>query len=295
MVIAAAGNSRERGSPLEYPASLPHVLTVGAIDQAGQPAFFSSGSPYVDLAAPGFMIRVAVPTTLHPPENYDYFHGTSFAAPIVAGATAWVWTARPNLDWTQVFEVMRASAQDISTPGFDAFSGFGRLDIPLALTVAAPSRDPQEPNEDVTYVKPNGLLHRAAKPLTAARRQGGSVGARLDFGDDPRDVYRIWIPAKRTALVALKPTGGDVDLALWGPRTVSVLEAGNARARDFRGASEKLGTRRELVRVKNTSRRGAYYYAEASVGGGGGNVVRRVAGLGYRLSVSILKKKPARP
>ena len=53
LVVAAAGNSRERGSPLEYPASLPHVLTVGALDQRASPAFFSSGSQHVDLSAPG--------------------------------------------------------------------------------------------------------------------------------------------------------------------------------------------------------------------------------------------------
>ena len=57
LIVAAAGNSREDGSPLEYPASLPHVLTAGAIDQSGQPTFFSSGSQYVDLAAPGWDIR----------------------------------------------------------------------------------------------------------------------------------------------------------------------------------------------------------------------------------------------
>src|SRR5688572_11528011 len=71
LVVAAAGNSRQRGSPLEYPASLPHVLTVGAIDQGVAPASFSSGSPHVDLAAPGTSIRVAVPTTFHPPIFYD--------------------------------------------------------------------------------------------------------------------------------------------------------------------------------------------------------------------------------
>ena len=97
LIVAAAGNSREDGSPLEYPASLPHVLTAGAIDQSGQPAFFSSGSQYVDLAAPGQAIEVAVPATYKPPNTgYDSFSGTSFASPIVAGATAWVWTARPT-------------------------------------------------------------------------------------------------------------------------------------------------------------------------------------------------------
>ena len=182
---------------------------------------------------------------------------------------------------------MRASAQDISSPGFDPYTGFGRLDIPAALTVAPPARDPQEPNEDVSYVKRSGLLHRAAAPLTA-------TAARLDFAEDPRDVYRIWVPGRRTAIVALQPSGGDVDLALWGPRTVSVLEGGSARRRDARGISERVGTKRELLRVKNTTRRGTYYYAEAYVGAGNGTVVRRVAGLGYRISVAIVKTKRAR-
>jgi hypothetical protein len=297
LIVAAAGNSREDGSPLEYPASLPHVLTAGAIDQSGQPTFFTSGSQHVDLAAPGWDIRVAVPVAYGPldEDDYDDFSGTSFASPIVAGATAWVWTARPTLDITQLFEVMRLSGQDIYSPGFDPFSGFGRLDIPTALTVAPPSIDPQEPNEDVTYLKAGGLLHRASVPLTRVGRLRGTIAARLDFGEDPRDVYRVWVPGRRTALVALQPSGGDVDLGLWGPRTASVLEAGASRTRDFKGISERLGTKRELLRVRNSTRRGAYYYVEASVGAGNGTVVRKVARLRYRLSVSLVKKKkPAR-
>jgi subtilisin family serine protease len=291
LVVAAAGNSRQRGSPLEYPASLPHVLTVGALDPGNAPASFSSGSQHVDLAAPGVSIPVAVPLTFQPPPHYSYFHGTSFASPIVAGAAAWVWTERPTLDLSQLFDVMRASSQDVSSPGYDAFSGFGKLDIPGALAVAPPPRDPLEPNEDVTYVKPKGLLRRAATPLTAAGRKNGAVTARLDFGEDPRDVYRIWIPGRRAASIALQPSGGDVDLAAWGPQTKSVLESGSARKRDFRGLSERLGTRRERLRVRNPAKKGAYFYVEASVGAGSGNVTRKVAGLRYTLSVSIVKPK----
>ena len=296
LVVAAAGNSRQNGNPLEYPASLPHVLTVGALDSIGQPAIFTSGSAHVDLAAPGELIWVAVPRTLHPPDSYDQFDGTSFASPIVAAAADWVWTARPQLDASQVFDVMRASAQDVWTPGFDAFTGFGRLDIPTALAVAPPPRDPQEPNEDVSYIKPGGILHRAAVPLTAAGRKNGSIAARLDVGDDPRDVYRIWVPGRQSASVALQPTDGDVDLALWGPRTGSVFEAGAARRRDSRGISERSGTKRERLRVRNTAGKGAYFYLEASVASGGGNAARHPAGVGYRVAVSIVttKPKPAR-
>ena len=296
LIVAAAGNSREDGSPLEYPASLPHVLTAGAIDQSGQPTFFSSGSQYVDLAAPGWDIRVAVPAAYGPTE-------LTTTASAARASPRRSWPARPPGcgrpgPRSTSHSSSRSCAcprQDIYSPGFDPFSGFGRLDIPTALTVPAPARDPQEPNEDVTYLKPGGLLHRASVPLTTAGRLKGSIAARLDFGEDPRDVSRVWVPGRRTAVVALQPSGGDVDLALWGPRTVSVLEAGANRTRDFKGISERLGTKRELLRVKNPTRRGAYYYVEASVGAGNGTVVRKVAGLRYRLSVSLVKKKkPAR-
>jgi Subtilase family len=296
LVVAAAGNSRDRGSPLEYPASYPHVLTIGALDTSGAPALFSSGSKHIDLAAPGVDIPVAVPTTFHPPIFYEEggFSGTSFSAPLVSGAAAWVWTARPTLDAGQLFEVLRASAQDVSSPGYDMFSGFGRLDVPTALTVAPPARDPQEPNEDVTYVKPHGILGRARAPLTGARKQSGSVSARLDVGDDPRDVYRLWIPGRRAASIALQPSGGDIDLAAWGPRTHSVLETGSARRRDARGLSERSGTKRERLRVKNPARKGAYFYVEASVAAGGRSADRKVAALKYGLAVSIVKPSPAR-
>ena len=75
---------------------------------------------------------------------------------------------------------------------------------------------------------------------------------------------------------------------------MSVFEAGARRTRDFKGISERLGTKREVLRVNNPTRRGAYYYVEASVGAGNGTVVRKVAGLKYRLSVSLIKKRPAR-
>ena len=62
LVVASAGNSGEEGSPLSYPASFAHVLTVGATDEADRAAVFSSASPAMDLAAPGQDIETALPT-----------------------------------------------------------------------------------------------------------------------------------------------------------------------------------------------------------------------------------------
>jgi hypothetical protein len=290
LVVAAAGNDGQRGSPLEYPASLPHVLTVAAIDETGRAAFFSSRSLYLDLAAPGHSIPVAVPLSVDP-SGYTIFSGTSFASPLTAGAAAWAWTARPTLDVTQLFDLMRSSARDVEAPGFDAATGFGQLNIPGALTAAALPQDPSEPNEDVDHIKANRFFRQPAPPITNPGRTRVALAARLDFAEDPRDVYRVWVPGRRTTIVTLAPTA-DVDLAVWGPRTTSVFEGARARRRDLRGLSERPGTRNDVVRVKNTARRGAFDYVEVSVGSSR-PPLRRVAGIRYRLSVRTAKL-PAR-
>jgi hypothetical protein len=150
--------------------------------------------------------------------------GTSFAAPLVSGAAAWVWSERPELDWTQVFEVLRRSARDIGATGRDRESGFGLLDVDAALAEPAPQRDPLEPNEDVDLVDPGATDAVGVRPLTTRARPIVRVAARLDLYEDPRDVYRIWIPRGRTLLVrAVASPGADVDLALWRQGTLTTI------------------------------------------------------------------------
>ena len=91
--------------------------------------------------------------------------------------------------------------------------------------------------------------------------------------------------------ITISPTA-DVDLALWGPRTTNVFESGGLRRRDLKALSEKPGTRRESVRVRNTARRGAYYYVEAYLGSS--PPVRRVGAVGYKLTVSTAAIKTPR-
>src|SRR5215208_733734 len=104
LVVAASGNSRRSGNPLNFPANMAHVLTVAATVESDAAASFSSTSVGVDLAAPGVDIPVAVPLS-YARTGFGTAEGTSFSAPMVAGATAWVWTARPTLDNTQLFDI----------------------------------------------------------------------------------------------------------------------------------------------------------------------------------------------
>jgi len=280
LIVAAVGNDRARGSRPSVPAVLPHVLSVAGTDQTGHVASFSSISAATDLAAPATDIPVAVPVG-YDATGYAVFDGTSFSSPLVAGAAAWVWTVRPTLDNTQLFELMRSSARDIAPPGRDADTGFGLLDIPAALTRAAPAPDPHEPNDDVSHVRAGGLFRQATAGLTRPGRGRAALAARLDETEDPEDVYRIWIPGRRRAVATLR-ANGDVQLAAWGPKTRTVFERGAALKRDLITTSFRRGTAKEVVRVENTTRRGAYLYLEAFL-------ARNVQRASYKLAVTTVR------
>ena len=64
--VAASGNEFENGNPLEFPASLAHVITVGAIGPDDKPTGFSNESAAVDLSAPGIGILTGVPAAFDP-------------------------------------------------------------------------------------------------------------------------------------------------------------------------------------------------------------------------------------
>ena len=239
LVVAASGNDGDAGNPLGYPASIPHVLTVGASDASNRIPAFSSRSRFVDLAAPG----VAIPIATAIGKGWTTADGTSFAAPLVAGAAAWIWTARPGLDASQLFEVMRRSAVDIGAPGRDEAAGFGLLNVPAALAFSAPVRDPLEPNDDIEFVKVDGFYDTSVPPLTTPARRATTVRARIDAVEDPRDVYRVWLP-KNGRFTATLTADANLDLGLWKQSAISVTQrnAGSDRlARGIRpGATEIL-------------------------------------------------------
>jgi hypothetical protein len=259
LVVASAGNDREEGSAPSYPASFAHVLTVGATDESDRVAVFSSSSPEMDLAAPGQDMTAAIPT-LFDPSGYASVDGTSFSAPLVSGASAAVWTLRPTLTNTQLFEVMRRSARDVGKPGWDPDTGYGILDVPAALTRKPPPVDPQEPNEDVYLVRPNGLTRAGKTPLTAQNRPRAAVTASLERHEDPEDVYRVYLPAKGKVVVTVRPSA-NVDLELWGRQTKTVFERGSAARRDLLGVSAHPGARFERVTLHGRGT-GQFVYAD---------------------------------
>ena len=156
---------------------------------------------------------------------------------------------------------MRRSARDVGKAGWDQDTGYGILDVPAALTRKPPAVDPQEPNEDVYLVKPNGLTRDGKTPLTAQHRPRATISAQLERREDPEDVYRIYLPAKGKVVVTVRPNA-NVSLELWGKKTTTVFEQGAAAKRDLLGVSAHAGARFERITLTG---RGSAQFVYADV------------------------------
>lgn len=143
-VICAAGN--DNSSTISYPAAYTNSFAVGAMSPCNQRKSPSScdgetwwGSNYgtgLDLISPGVLLRSATNTS-----NTAYItnmNGTSGATPIVAGVAALVRGRNSTLTAQQIYDLLNANADDLSTAGWDSQTGWGRLNAQRAVAAAAP-------------------------------------------------------------------------------------------------------------------------------------------------------------
>lgn len=130
VVTMSAGNSSAYSSTPDS----PFILTVGATDSSDRIATFSTYGPAVDLSAPG----VGIYTTAKG-GGYRSASGTSFSAPVTAGVAALVISANPSLSGQQVYDIMKASADDLGSTGWDQYFGTGRANAFRGITMAVNS------------------------------------------------------------------------------------------------------------------------------------------------------------
>jgi type VII secretion-associated serine protease mycosin len=121
VIVAAAGNNKNKDNPTPYPAAWPGVVGVGAISLDGfQKLPESQTGKYVDISAPG--VGVWIP---RPGSGFVQEAGTSFAAPMVAATAALIFERFKDQNITGAQVVQRLFATADPAPGGRKSTSYG--------------------------------------------------------------------------------------------------------------------------------------------------------------------------
>ena len=89
--------------------------------------------------------------------------------------------------------------------------------------------------------------------------KNASLRARIDLTEDPDDVYRVVLPAKRKVTVTVR-ANDDVALGLWSPLAKTVWTGKNGRL-----AVSDRRTKTETLALINRSKRAVVFYAHVQL------------------------------
>jgi len=154
IMFAAAGNDNEylkaTGTPkdrqtLYYPAALPEVIGVGAVDNELNKADFSNyGEVVSEIYAPGVEIISTIPTypvSQFPGQGppYGKIDGTSFSCPMAAGTAVLLKSHFPELGPADIMQRLFSTAiplgnLDADGNGVDDYFGYGLINPVAALS-----------------------------------------------------------------------------------------------------------------------------------------------------------------
>jgi subtilisin family serine protease/regulation of enolase protein 1 (concanavalin A-like superfamily) len=162
IVAAAAGNDDNNNdlTPL-YPASyeFDNIVAVAATDRTDARAGYSNyGLASVDLGAPGSPVFSTWASSDH---AYQYYEGTSMAAPHIAGACALLWARFPGDSYAQIIQRVLANVDPLPALAGRTKTG-GRLNLAAALASSAPPPPPSAP------AAPGGLSATATSASSIA-------------------------------------------------------------------------------------------------------------------------------
>lgn len=209
-----------------HPA-VPAAIAVGAISAVDDAPAFSTPEDYssrgpVNIGFPTPVVRskpdvMGMDDVVTSTPGFISFSGTSAAAPTVAGVAALLKQGSPGLAPAQVAEALTKTAVDLGPAGWDADTGFGRVDALAAVTYAQPTVSaspssityncPEAAFPGFTQVQLNGTF------ATRGASAPWSVSANVPWLHFDRtsgvltgsDTFRVW--ADTTGLSAPGTTG----------------------------------------------------------------------------------------
>ena len=153
----SAGNEGDGYCTLGIPADAEHILTIGAVNAAGERAYFSSVGPTYDGRIKPDVMAVGQGTYVASGYEWygDYYNGdgTSFSNPVLAGAVACLRQARPDASVQEICDAIRAAGNYANNP--DNYYGYGIPDFVEALEMLPLHVDTFMQQNEIIAVFPN--------------------------------------------------------------------------------------------------------------------------------------------
>ncbi len=131
-VVAAAGNDYS-DTVYSCPAHMTEPIVVGAVDSNDVKAAFSNIGNSVDVVAPGVGITSCVPSG-----DYATYDGTSMATPHISAVAAMLLLKHPGYTPAQIESLIKSSARDLGSAGWDKYYGYGMPDLSNISDVVIP-------------------------------------------------------------------------------------------------------------------------------------------------------------
>ena len=96
IIVCSAGN--DNTDRAFYPSSYQHAVSVASISINDNKSVYSNFGPWIDISAPGGDPSDGGIFSSIPDNKYEYFQGTSMAAPVVAGLFGLIKVPTPRLE-----------------------------------------------------------------------------------------------------------------------------------------------------------------------------------------------------
>lgn len=133
LVMVSAGNAgRGRWGKITFPGDAKYAVTVGAASVDSLIAPFSSRGPTYDgRVKPDFVSVGRGTVTIGRRGTIGTANGTSFSTPFLAGLFASLWSINPDVNRSELIEIVRQSSDRYAAP--DSVFGYGIPNFDIAM------------------------------------------------------------------------------------------------------------------------------------------------------------------
>ncbi|MDP8234563.1 MAG: S8 family serine peptidase, partial [Candidatus Saelkia tenebricola] len=194
LIIVAAGNWDSNSPSFPSAFGLDNVISVAALGEENEKAFFSNFGSYINVSSPGFNIE-----STYLGNSRKVMSGTSMAAPSVAGFAGLLYSAFPELDYSEIKLLIEKSADEICTNNgrFDEVLGAGRININSGL------------KNGKNYIALKNIFHLLQEGRAEAERQGlndllQELTGSVVLKDELRQIIEIGISPEKIQYQMLK-------------------------------------------------------------------------------------------